>query len=93
MAKKVIETEKDNTTFLDTYAWTLYKRGKLKEAARIMERIINMGETDDAEWYEHYGFILRDQKKCAQAIRQWEHAIKLDSSKGHLNKEIEKCGK
>ena len=33
MAKKVIEKEKGNTTFLDTYGWVLYKRGKLKEAA------------------------------------------------------------
>ena len=57
MAKKVIEREKGNTTYLDTYAWVLYKRGKLKEAAKIMEEIIKSGETPDAEWYEHYGFI------------------------------------
>ena len=30
MAKKVIEKEKGNTTYLDTYGWVLYKRGKLK---------------------------------------------------------------
>ena len=58
MAKKVIEKEKGNTTYLDTYAWVLYKRGKYKEAARIMEEIINSGDAPDAEWYEHYGFIL-----------------------------------
>ena len=28
MAKTVIEREKDNKTYLDTYAWVLYKRGK-----------------------------------------------------------------
>ena len=28
MARKVIEKEKDNTTYLDTYGWVLYKRGK-----------------------------------------------------------------
>lgn len=93
MAKKVIDTEKRNTTYLDTYGWVLYKRGKLNEAARVMETIIGMGEKPDAEWYEHYGFILRDQKKCATAIENWKIAIRLDSTKINLSKEIENCGK
>jgi len=93
MAKKVIEKEKGNTTFLDTYGWVLYKRGKLKEAARIMETVIKSGEKPDAEWYEHYGFILQKQKKCEKAIENWKIAIKLDSTKINLIKEIENCGK
>ena len=93
MAKKVIEKEKGNTTFLDTYGWVLYKRGKLKEAAKVMEEIINSGEKPDAEWYEHYGFILKKQKKCEKAIENWNIAIKLDSSKENLIKEIENCKK
>jgi len=39
MARKVIETEKNNSTYLDTYAWVLYKRGKFKEAAKIMASV------------------------------------------------------
>ena len=30
MAKVVTEKDKENITFLDTYAWVLYKRGKDK---------------------------------------------------------------
>jgi Tfp pilus assembly protein PilF len=93
MAKKVIEKEKDNTTYLDTYAWVLYKRGKLNEAARIMEDIINSGEKPNAEWYEHYGFILKKQKKCDRAVENWTIAIKLDSTKVNLDKEILNCEK
>jgi Tfp pilus assembly protein PilF len=93
MAKKVIEKEKGNTTYLDTYAWVLYKRGKLNEAARIMDGIINSGEKPDAEWYEHYGFILKSQNKCAKAVENWNIAIKLDSTKSTLIKEIENCRK
>lgn len=93
MSRKVIETEKNNSTFLDTYGWVLYKRGKLNEAARIMESIINSGESANAEWYEHYGFILKKQKKCTKAIENWNIALKLDSTKIHLIKEIENCGK
>lgn len=93
MSKRVIEKEKGNTTFLDTYGWVLYKRGKLKEAARIMESIINKGEKPDAVWYEHYGYILKKQRKCAKAVDNWNIALKLDSSKTDLVKEIENCRK
>jgi Tfp pilus assembly protein PilF len=93
MSKSVIEKEKGNNTYLDTYGWVLYKRGKLKEAATIMESIINSGAKPDAEWFDHYGFILKGQKKCDKAIENWKIAIKLDSTKVNLNKEIENCGK
>ena len=93
MAKKVVEMDKGNTTFLDTYGWVLYKRGKLQEAARVMESIINSGEKPDAVWYEHYGYILKDDKKCREAIGVWNTALKLDSTKTELIKEIENCGK
>jgi tetratricopeptide (TPR) repeat protein len=93
MAKRVIEKEKGNTTFLDTYAWVLYKRGKVKEAARIMESIIKSGEKPNAEWYEHYGYILKKQKNCPKAKENWNIALKLDSTKINLIKEIENCKK
>jgi tetratricopeptide (TPR) repeat protein len=89
----VIEKEKGNTTFLDTYAWVLFKRGKLKEAAKIMEDIIGSGEKPDAEWYEHYGFILKGQQKCDKAIENWNIALKIDSTKSNLIKEIDNCRK
>jgi len=93
MAKEVISRADNNTTFLDTYAWVLYKRGKLKDAAIIMEKIISSGEKADAEWYEHYGSILKGQKKCAQAIEKWEIAVSIDTSKTHLIQEIRDCEK
>jgi predicted Zn-dependent protease len=93
MARKVIEKEKGNSTYLDTYAWVLYKRGKLKEAAKIMVGIINSGEAPDAEWYEHYGFILSGQHNCTKAIESWNYALKLDSTKLNLKEEISNCGK
>jgi predicted Zn-dependent protease len=93
MAKRVIEKEKGNTTFLDTYGWVLYKRGKLQEAAKVMQSIINSKEKPDAVWFEHFGYILRKQKKCTAAVENWKIALKLDSTKTELIKEIENCEK
>jgi tetratricopeptide (TPR) repeat protein len=91
MARKVIEKEKRNTNFLDTYAWVLYKRGKVNEAVRVMESVITSGQKADAEWYEHYGYMLRKQRRCDKAIESWKTAMKLDQTKGNLIKEIENC--
>ncbi len=93
MAKKVIELEGDNNTFLDTYGWVLYKRGKLKEAAEVMQKIIGSGGKPDAEYYEHYGYILKKERECDKAIENWNMALKLDSTKINLIKEIENCKK
>jgi Tfp pilus assembly protein PilF len=93
MAKKVIDKDKGNTTFLDTYGWILYKRGKLQEAAKVFESIIKSGDKPDAVWFEHYGYILRKEKKCEDAVSNWNIALKLDSTKTELIKEIENCRK
>jgi hypothetical protein len=57
----------------------------------VMGEIINSGQKPDAEWYEHYGYILKKQKKCDEAVLKWNIALKLDSAKTHLVKEIEAC--
>lgn len=93
MSRRVVEKEKDNITYLDTYAWVLYKRGKISEAMKVMEKIFTSGEKIDATLYEHYGFILREDKKCSKAIEYWQNAIRLDSTKSCLYKEIDNCKK
>lgn len=92
MARYVTEKE-PNATYLDTYGWVLYKRGKLNEAAKVFESIIETGSSQDAEWWEHYGFVLSGQKKFTKAVDAWKKAIQLDPAKTHLNKEIENCAK
>jgi tetratricopeptide (TPR) repeat protein len=91
MARNVIEKEKDNATFLDTYAWVLYKRGKIRDAAKIMEGILAMDLTDNAEYFEHYAYMLKSLKKCDKAIENWSKAIEIDSTRTHLKTEIENC--
>jgi predicted Zn-dependent protease len=93
MAKRVIEKEKGNPTYLDTYGWVLYKRGKLQEATRILEEAIKVDKSKDAVMYEHLGYIMKKQKKCSEAIKNWNIALNIDSSKTELLKEIENCRK
>ena len=91
MAKKVIEKEGFNSTFLDTYAWVLYKRGKYKDAERVMKTIMSNSNNNDAEFFEHYGYILKKRRNCTEAVKNWEKALELDSNKVQLKTEIENC--
>jgi tetratricopeptide (TPR) repeat protein len=93
MIRIVIEKEKDNGTYLDTYAWVLYKRGKYKEASRVMEDLMSKNKNEDSEWFEHYGYMMKALKKCDIAIDYWKKAVNLDNSKDYLNNEIENCTK
>jgi tetratricopeptide (TPR) repeat protein len=93
MSEKAIELDPGNFTFQDTYAWVLYKRGKYREAEKILEGIIKNSKKEDAEYFEHYGYILKKRHDCQRAILVWESALKLDSSKITLLREIENCKK
>ncbi len=92
MARKVIEAERDNYTYLDTYGWILFKRGKFKDAEKIFREIIEKSEDSDAEYFEHYGYVLQKTKNCREAVLKWKEALKIDSTKTYLIKEIESCG-
>ncbi|MDX2414093.1 MAG: tetratricopeptide repeat protein, partial [Bacteroidales bacterium] len=61
-AKELIEKcilIENNPTNLDTYAWVLYKTGKFRKAEEIMKSIEEAGMLNDAELFEHYGFIKK----------------------------------
>jgi tetratricopeptide (TPR) repeat protein len=89
LIQKCLETE-SNITYLDTYAWVLYKLGKYKQAESIMEGIFSE-DIYDAELLEHYGFILKALKKCDEALIYLNASVTTDPSKTYLNKEIEEC--
>lgn len=93
MAEEVMEKEGDNDTYIDTYAWVLYKLGKHKEAYKSMMIIFEKDKERDPEVLEHMGYIVRSLGKCSEAIKYWELALEKDNSKSYLKKEIEICGR
>ncbi|MCF8222926.1 MAG: tetratricopeptide repeat protein [Bacteroidales bacterium] len=90
MIKQCIEMEK-NVTYMDTYAWVLYKRKKYRDAEKIMETIFRSIEVNDAEILEHYGYIKKERKNCEEAVILWQAALKEDQTKEYLIGEIENC--
>ena len=90
MIEKCLEFNR-NETYLDTYAWVLYKLKRFKDANRIMEEAFSSGEINDPELIEHNGYIKAALDSCDKAVELWQLALKLDGEKLHLIEEIRKC--
>jgi tetratricopeptide (TPR) repeat protein len=76
MSKKSNLLVDNNSAFIDTYAWIMYKMKNYKEALEWMEQAMDL--TDSAERPEllmHYGDILYKLGQTDKAIEQWEKAL------------------
>ncbi len=59
MSQITINSEPQNATYLDTYAWVLFVNGNASEARKFMEKIIHAGKIDDPDVLFHYAEIMR----------------------------------
>jgi len=80
-----------NATYLDTYAWVLYKSGKFRNAEKVMNSIFVNNKISDPDIIEHYGFIKRKMKDYEGAVTMWQNVLKIDYSRTYLIEEIQKC--
>jgi tetratricopeptide (TPR) repeat protein len=89
MSAKTIEIQPGNSTFLDTYAWILFKRGQFMEARFIIERAIDNMEDPSGVIVEHYGDILFQTGDVHGAVEQWNKALELSDHPDVLKRKIE----
>lgn len=88
LISKVIELEPNNATYLDTYAWVLFKRERYFEALFIIEQAITNGGDSNAVILEHYGDILYKNGNVEKAVEFWVKAFELGDV--DLSKSIQK---
>lgn len=87
MSALLIKNHPDDPTYLDTHAWVLYTRGKLKEAKKIIEKAVSTGNAS-ATHFEHYGDILYKSGDIDGAMQQWQKARGMNANSESLNKKI-----
>lgn len=75
MSAKCIELAPGNATYLDTYAWILFKRGNYLLAKFYMEKAIHNIEEENDVLYDHYGDILYGNDDLDEAKEYWQKAI------------------
>lgn len=76
LVRRAVAAEPDNTAFLDSLGWVLYKRGKFSEALPPLTRAASPAEQADPVVLDHLGdtqYRLGDRQ---QAARTWQQAAK-----------------
>ena len=90
MSRRTIEAEPDNATYLDTYAWILYKLQRYDEALTHIEHAIEVDEASSDVLYEHAGDIHHRLGHKAQALDYWHKALLWQREHGTVDKDLEK---
>jgi len=84
----VIQANPDNATYLDTYAWVLFKKKDFKLAKFYMESAISKMTDNSAVLIEHYGDILYFLDEKQQALEQWKKSLGMGNDTKTLRKKI-----
>ncbi len=93
MSRKTIMAEPSNNTYLDTFAWILFLRGKYSEAMMYMEQLIsNAGSDEDlgAVIYDHLGDIYIMNGAADKALEYWKKAKAAGCENKVLDTKIKK---
>jgi Tfp pilus assembly protein PilF len=87
-SKKAIDNNPDNATFLDTYAWVLFRIGAFEEAEKYILIAIEKGGKNDPEVNEHAGDILAALNSKEMARAYYQKAIMVGGDRQKLEGKI-----
>ena len=80
LGKKIVEAEPENSHYLDTYGWALFKNGKYNEALKYLNEALKYSSGDDkAAIYEHIGDVKWKLNDAESALKYWQNAYDQDA--------------
>ena len=77
MSYKTVKAEPTNNTYLDTYAWILFEKGKYVEARIYIDQALQNGGDKSSVVVEHCGDIYWMNSEPEKALDYWIQAEKL----------------
>ena len=89
MSSKTVKQEPKNATYLDTYAWVLFKLGRYAEAKVYIEQALQ-NDTDSVSHvlYEHAGDICMMAGFPDKALEYWGVALQRDPNNKAIKRKI-----
>lgn len=75
MSFRAIKAEPKNATFLDTYAWILFKEGRYAEAKIYIDQTLQCDSDSSAVLLEHAGDIYYHAGEEEKALALWQQAL------------------
>jgi tetratricopeptide (TPR) repeat protein len=92
MARRAVDIEDDNPSFLDTLGWVFFQRGELDDAVRWLSQAVETARQQGVlrpVHLEHLGEAKAASGDTAAAVRLWEEALEMEPDRGHLRERIE----
>lgn len=80
MGTRLLDIEPNNPTYLDTYAWILYKQGKFTQAQIYIDKTLEAADKEDydsAVLFDHAGDIYLALGEKQKACLHWIKALEL----------------
>lgn len=77
MSYRTVKAEPTNSTYLDTYAWILFEKGKYAEARIYIDQALQNGGDKSSVVVEHGGDIYFLSGDAEKALEYWKQAEKL----------------
>lgn len=90
MSQRTIKAEPNNATYLDTYAWILYKQERYEEALTYIERALATDSVASDVLYEHAGDICYRMGDTARAVSYWKQALEVQRKAEAVEEKLEK---
>ncbi len=85
MSLRTIKAEPENPTYLDTYAWILFRQGRYQEAKKYIDLTLENDSDSTAVMLEHAGDIYYMAGEQEKALVFWQKAIDLwDEKQGDM---------
>ena len=81
MSYRAIKAEPKNATYLDTYAWILFKEGRYAEAKIYIDQTLQCDSDSSAVLLEHAGDIYYHTGDHERALAYWQQALAKASPK------------
>ena len=75
MSYRAIKAEPKNATFLDTYAWILFKEGRYAEAKIYIDQTLQCDSDTSAVLLEHAGDIYYFVGEKEKAVSFWQQSL------------------
>jgi Tfp pilus assembly protein PilF len=90
MSKATVEKEPEMATYLDTYAWILYKLERYEEAKTQFRKALLHGGDNEPVILEHYGDVLFQMGEKTNAKMYWKRALDKGNDSSELKEKLQK---
>ena len=88
MLKKAYNSNPESYYIIDSLAWAYFKKNNLDEAARLMEKVIDIAP-GEAISLDHLGDIYYAMNRKREAIHFWQQALELAEPEDEITEDVQ----